>query len=272
MPTALTENPNLAGSFLSLSNVGVTYSTRRGETRAIDNLTLEVEDGQFVAVLGPSGCGKSTMLRLIAGLLKPTLGQLLFKGQELDGPNKEVGIVFQNPTLLPWKTVRDNVMMPIRALKLPAEKYKDWCDELLEIAGLTDFALAYPHELSGGMQQRVGICRGLIHKPKLLLMDEPFAALDAMTREHMGAELQRIWMNTRKSVFFITHSIQEAIFLADRIVVLSARPARVVEIIDVNLPRPRNADTQSLPEFGRLSSHLRAHFLGDHKNQTDARP
>jgi NitT/TauT family transport system ATP-binding protein len=203
------------------------------------------------------------MLRLIAGLLTPTKGRLTFRGNPLIGPNRDVGIVFQNPTLLPWKTVRDNIMMPIRALKLKDADYSDWCDELLGIAGISDFQSAYPHELSGGMQQRVGICRGLIHKPKLLLMDEPFAALDAMTRERMGNELQTIWMRTRKSVFFITHSIQEAIFLADKIVVLSERPAKVVETIDVDLPRPRGPSSQSLPAFGNLSAHLRQHFLAE---------
>lgn len=252
-----------SGAFLRLTDVGVTYTSARGSLHAIDNLTLDIEDGQFVAVLGPSGCGKTTMLRLISGLLRPTEGRIALRGQPVTGPSREVGIVFQNPTLLPWRTVRKNIMMPIRALKLPEAEYRGWCDELLAISGLSDFADAYPHELSGGMQQRVGICRGLIHDPKLLLMDEPFAALDAMTRERMGAELQKLWMNTGKSVFFITHSIQEAIFLADRIVVLSDRPARVVEIIDVNLPRPRVPRTQSLPEFGRLSAHLRAHFIGD---------
>ncbi|WP_370212004.1 ABC transporter ATP-binding protein [Roseovarius sp.] len=248
-------------SFLSLTDIGVTYNSVRGSTNAIDNLTIDLADGEFVAVLGPSGCGKSTMLRLIAGLLQPTKGEVALRGKPIDGPNPDVGIVFQSPTLLPWKTVRQNVMMPIRALKLKEADYTDWCDELLSIAGISDFASAYPHELSGGMQQRVGICRGLIHKPKLLLMDEPFAALDAMTRERMGSELQSIWMKTRKSVFFITHSIQEAIFLADKIVVLSERPSRVIETIEVDLPRPRGPSTQSLPTFGNLSAHLRQHFL-----------
>lgn len=249
--------------FLSLSGISVTYRSRKGETRAIDDLTLSVKDGEFIAVLGPSGCGKSTMLRLISGLLRPTSGKITFEGKHLEGPNRDVGIVFQNPTLLPWKTVRANVMMPIRALGLREADFTEWCDKLLAIAGLSDFQSAYPHELSGGMQQRVGICRGLIHNPRLLLMDEPFAALDAMTRERMASELQSIWMSTGKSVFFITHSIQEAIFLADRIVVLSERPARVMEIIDVDLPRPRGSHTQSLNEFGRLGAHLRSHFLGD---------
>lgn len=245
---------------LTIDNLTVEYKSQRGTLRAVDGLSMSIKEGEFVAVLGPSGCGKSTLLKIVSGLLNPSQGEVALSGQPVTGPRPDVGIVFQQATLLPWKTVLENVLVPIRALRRSEAENRDKARKLLDLVGLKDFANHYPHELSGGMQQRVGIARGLIHNPRLLLMDEPFAALDAMTRERMSAELQSIWMETNKAVLFITHSIQEAVFLADRIVVLSERPAHVVEILDVDLPRPRGADVVSHPRFTELCTHLRRYF------------
>jgi NitT/TauT family transport system ATP-binding protein len=248
---------------LSINGLSVVYQTRRGSLKALDSLDMTIGDGEFVAVLGPSGCGKSTLLKIVAGLVMPSAGEVVLHGEPVIGPRPDVGIVFQQPTLLPWKTVLDNVLVPIRAQRKSLEEYREEALSLLKLAGLEQFAEHYPNELSGGMQQRVGIVRGLIHDPRLLLMDEPFSALDAMTRERMAGELQSIWMARRKAVLFITHSIQEAILLADRIVVLSDRPGKVVEVLKVDLPRPRLSDVVSNPRFVELSAHLRSLFRLD---------
>lgn len=245
---------------LGLRGVSLIYKTTRGPLTALEDLSLQVAPGEFVAVLGPSGCGKSTLLKLASGLLPASSGNIMLDGTPVNGPRPDVGIVFQQATLLPWKSVIENVLVPIRAMKLPVSDYRDKAMDLLKLVQLDKFASHYPGELSGGMQQRVAVARGLVHDPALLLMDEPFAALDAMTREHMMIELQRIWASTRKSVLFITHSIQEAVFLADRIVVMSGRPGRVVEEIKVDLPRPRTADTLGVPRFVDIANHLRDRF------------
>jgi len=245
---------------LVIDRLTVEYRSRRGALKAIDDLTLDIAEGQFVAVLGPSGCGKSTLLKIVSGLLKPSAGTVFLDDKPVTRPRPDVGIVFQQPTLLPWKTILGNVLVPIRALRQPEADHRDKAMELLRLVGLEAFAGHYPHELSGGMQQRTGIARALIHQPRLLLMDEPFAALDAMTRERMSIELQAIWMETRKAVLFITHSIQEAVFLADKIVVLSERPAHVIEVLDVDLPRPRAGDVVSNPRFAAMCAHLRDFF------------
>ncbi|WP_270934089.1 ABC transporter ATP-binding protein [Falsiroseomonas oryzae] len=248
---------------LEIRDLSVVYASRQGNVKALDRLSLSVGDGEFVAVLGPSGCGKSTLLKIVSGLLRPSGGQVVLGGRPVVGPRPDVGIVFQQPTLLPWKTVLDNVLVPIRALRRPVAEYQDKAMDLLRLTGLERFAGHYPNELSGGMQQRVAVARGLIHDPALLLMDEPFAALDAMTRERMTAELQAIWMKTGKSVVFITHSIPEAVFLADRVVVLSERPGRLLETIEIDLPRPRRAQTLGEPRFAALCNRLRAFFSVD---------
>jgi NitT/TauT family transport system ATP-binding protein len=211
-------------------------------------------------VLGPSGCGKSTLLKLASGLLKPTSGRMELSGRTVDGPRREVGIVFQQATLLPWKTVLDNVLVPVRAMGGDVAAARERASRLLRTVRLEAFASHYPHELSGGMQQRVGIVRALVHDPALLLMDEPFAALDAMTREAMMLELQRIWAGTGKSVLFITHSIPEAVFLSDRVVVLSPRPGRVVRMLEIDLPRPRTMETMGAARFSDLCNELRREF------------
>jgi NitT/TauT family transport system ATP-binding protein len=249
-----------AAPHLALEGVGLVYETSRGPLQALDGLGFAVGPREFVSVLGPSGCGKSTLLKLASGLLMPTAGRIELAGRPVDGPRSDVGIVFQQPTLLPWRRVIDNVLVPIRAMGRDVRAHRDKAMGLLDLVGLSAFAQHYPHELSGGMQQRVGIARGLVHDPTLLLMDEPFAALDAMTREGMMDEIQRIWMRTEKAVLFITHSIPEAVFLSDRILVMSPRPGRVVEEVTVDLPRPRTEETLSAPRFVELSAHLRSQF------------
>ncbi|WP_414163991.1 ABC transporter ATP-binding protein [Superficieibacter sp. BNK-5] len=245
---------------LELRGVGLTYATRRGEIDALNGVDLQVGDGEFVALLGPSGCGKSTVLKLAAGLINATRGEVLLASQRVNGPGRDAGVVFQKPNLLPWKSVLDNVLLPARTLGMPLKPAKVRARQMLDLVGLAEFAGDYPFELSGGMQQRVGIARMLLHDPQLLLMDEPFAALDALSREALTLELQRIWGQQRKSVLFITHSIQEAVFLADRVLVMSPRPGRIVEELAVPLTRPRTLETLADPQFMALCQHLRRYF------------
>ena len=249
-----------SASPLNIEAVNLTYATSRGPLEALKALSFDVAAGEFVSILGPSGCGKSTLLKLVTGLISPTAGTIRLAGDPVRGPRREVGIVFQQPTLLPWKTVIENVLVPIRAMGMDVGAKRVAALELLDMMKLGKFARHYPSELSGGMQQRVGIARCLIHDPTLLLMDEPFAALDALTRESMMDELQRIWTATRRSVLFITHSIPEAVYLSDRIIVLSPRPGRVLHTMNVDLPRPRTLDTMSDPRFAALSKQLRQIF------------
>ena len=241
-------------------DLAVTYASSRGPVKALEGLSATLAQGEFLSVLGPSGCGKSTLLKVVAGLLRPSAGTVSLRGVPITGPRPDVGIVFQQPKLLPWQSTLDNVLLPVRTLGMDLAAGREKAHALLKLVGLDKFSGHYPSELSGGMQQRVGIARGLIHDPALLLMDEPFAALDAMTREHMMMELQRIWMAAGKSVLFITHSIPEAVFLSDRIVVLSARPGRTVREIKVDLPRPRTLATMAEKRFADLCNELRALF------------
>ena len=245
---------------LAIADVRLVYKTSRGPLTALDGLSFGLGKREFVSVLGPSGCGKSTLLKLVTGLLKPTQGTIVLAGATVSGPRPDVGIVFQQPTLLPWRNVLNNVLVPIRARGGDVTAYRDKARDLLDLVGLSAFEKHYPHELSGGMQQRVGIARGLVHDPELLLMDEPFAALDAMTRETMMDELQRIWLSTSKSVLFITHSIPEAVYLSDRIVVMGPRPGRIIETITIDLPRPRNLETMAQTRFTEITTHLRNLF------------
>jgi len=248
---------------LVIDGLTVIYASTRGSLTALSNVSIDVGKGEFVAVLWPSGCGKSTLLRIVSGLVAPTKGRVTLGLKPVLGPRQDVGIVFQHATLLPWKTVLENVLVPIRSLKLPIDTGRQRALDLLELVGLSKFAYHYPNELSGGMQQRVGIARGLVHDPSMLLMDEPFGALDAMTREHMTLELQSLWMKTQKSVLFITHSIPEAVFLADKIIVLSSRPGTVMETVAVDIPRPRRVETMTDPTFSTLCNRLRGMF-GSH--------
>jgi NitT/TauT family transport system ATP-binding protein len=236
------------------------YATPRGTVVALDGIDFTVAEGEFVAVVGPSGCGKSTLLKILAGLLPANQGEVKLHGTPINGPRRDIGVVFQSPVLFPWRTVLDNVLLPIDVQRLDREAGRSHALELLAMCGLQGFEHRYPWELSGGMQQRVAISRGLIHNPAMLLMDEPFGALDAMTREVLNLELQRIWLERRETVIFITHSIAEAVFLADRVLVMTARPGRIAEHVAVSMPRPRALDVISVPEFGAIVRRIRAHF------------
>jgi NitT/TauT family transport system ATP-binding protein len=243
---------------IALTGVYKTFSTASGElVRALENANLTVHTGEFITVVGASGCGKTTLLRLIAGLEQCSTGSIAINGAPLIGPSEQVGIVFQDPTLLPWRTVMQNVLLPVQVLKLDARKYGERAKALVETVGLKDFENKYPHELSGGMRQRVAIARALVHDPAMLLMDEPFGALDALTRDQMNLELMDIWSATRKTVLLITHSITESVFLADRVIVMSPRPGRVVEEITIELPRPRTLEMINKEEFGKYVRRIR---------------
>jgi NitT/TauT family transport system ATP-binding protein len=252
-----------ARSAISLQGVTQVFAASDGsETTALADISFTVAQHEFLAVLGPSGCGKSTILRIIAGLVKPTRGVAAINEAAISGPRDEIGIVFQRPTLLPWLNVLDNVTFPMRhKYGRVTAKDKERGHEMLALVGLQDSARKRPEELSGGMQQRVGIARALLHDPDILLMDEPFSALDALTRDEMSLELLRIWAERPKTVLFITHSIPEAVLLADRILLLSPRPGRVQEVLPVELPRPRSMVTLEDPRFSALANHIRARLI-----------
>jgi NitT/TauT family transport system ATP-binding protein len=245
---------------IRIRNLSKTYRTRDGDVPSLRPITLDVADGEFVAVVGPSGCGKSTLLKLVAGLIPPTDGEVQIDGIPVEDPPDDVGIVFQSPVLLAWRSVLRNVMLPVEVRKLDRDLHLARARKLLAMAGLEDFQNKYPWQLSGGMQQRTAICRALVHDPKIVLMDEPFGALDAMTRERMNLELQRIHHETGKTILLITHSIPEAVFLADRVVVMSERPGAIAAIYDVSLPRPRDLDVMANPTFIDLTQRIRGHF------------
>lgn len=237
------------------------YATQDGgSVQALGPLSFSVPLGGFLTIVGPSGCGKSTLLKLLAGLIDRTGGTITIRGSAVDEPQRDIGMVFQSPVLLPWKTALDNVLLPAKVLGLDKTANRTRARELLELVGLGDFADKYPKELSGGMQQRVAIARALIHDPSLLLMDEPFGALDAMTREVMNLELLRIWSKSKKTVLFVTHSIPEAVFLGTQVLVLSGRPGTIAEIVDVGLPPSRDLDVMATPEFGKTVRRIRSHF------------
>ncbi len=237
------------------------YRTREGnDIEALTGASFEIDEGEFITVVGPSGCGKSTLLKILAGILRRTSGEVRLRGKPVDGPSREVGVVFQAPVLLPWRTVLQNVMLPIEIQRRDRERYRVRARDYLKLVGLEGFEGKYPGELSGGMQQRVGISRALVHEPALLLMDEPFGALDAMTRETMNIELLRIWKESRKTVLLVTHSIPEAVFLADRVIVMTPRPGRISEIISIDLPRPRALELINSAPFGHYVAAIRRHF------------
>ncbi|MDC7787847.1 ABC transporter ATP-binding protein [Rhodoplanes sp. TEM] len=255
---ALASETSRAMTKIQIFDVYKTYATRSGRTTALQKVDLDIRENEFIALVGPSGCGKSTLLKLITALIRPSRGKILLGGTLLDKPSRDVGIVFQQPVLMPWRSVLDNVLLPAEILGLDMKEARARAVELLDLVGLGGFENRYPGELSGGMQQRAAICRGLVHDPSVLLMDEPFAALDAMTREDLGFELLRIWERHRKTVVFVTHNIPEAILLADRVVAMSPRPGRIEKVIDVDLPRPRTLDMQFTPAFKAHSDEIRA--------------
>ncbi len=242
---------------IEIEGLRVVYPSKAGSVNALEGIDLVAEDGEFLSVLGPSGCGKSTLLKAVAGLLSLRRGSIKVYDELVRGPTPNVGIVFQNAVLMNWRTVLKNIMLQVEVRGLDRETYRRRALELIKLVGIEGFDNHYPFQLSGGMQQRVSICRALIHDPPLLLMDEPFGSLDALTRETMNLELQRIWLESRKTVLFITHSIPEAVFLADRVVVLSERPGRVRAVVRVDLPRPRDLSTMEHPEFVGMVGRLR---------------
>ncbi|MCQ8783488.1 ABC transporter ATP-binding protein [Mangrovibrevibacter kandeliae] len=252
--------PPVAAPLIGIRDLSKTYRTKAGETPTLSSVSLDVRAGEFVAVVGPSGCGKSTLMKLVAGLIPATSGEISIEGRPVREPPDDVGIVFQSPVLLAWRSVLGNVMLPVDVRRLDRARYRERALQLLETAGLKGFETRYPWQLSGGMQQRAAICRALVHDPAILLMDEPFGALDAMTREHMNVELQRIHGATGKTILFITHSIPEAVFLADRVVVMSPRPGRIEAVYDVELPRPRDLEMMGERGFIALVKRIRGHF------------
>jgi NitT/TauT family transport system ATP-binding protein len=242
---------------ISARSVTKIYEATKGQkVVALEAVSFDVHAGEFVTLVGPSGCGKSTLLRLIAGLQPATSGELAVDGKKVEGPIT-VGIVFQTPVLMPWMSVLANIRLPVEILKLPRDEGRAEALELIQLLGLSGFEHAYPFELSGGMQSRVAIGRALIHRPKLLLMDEPFGALDAFTRESMGMELLRVWEKYKKTVLFVTHDVAEAVFLADKVVVLTPRPGRVSRIMRIDLERPRTTATKSSAVFARYTYEIR---------------
>ncbi|WP_408645858.1 ABC transporter ATP-binding protein [Streptomyces odonnellii] len=243
---------------VGLEDVAVRFRTKNRDVTALREVSLDVAAGEFVAIVGPSGCGKSTLLKLVAGLLKASTGAVRLHGEQVDGPRPDIGYVFQRAALLEWRTARRNILLQAEIRRMPAEKARARAGELIAMTGLAGFEDAYPHELSGGMQQRVALCRALLHEPPVLLMDEPFGALDALTREQMNMELNRIWRETGTTVLLVTHSISEAVYLADRVVVMSPRPGTVSEIIEVGLPPERDyTETLGRPEFREAAGHIR---------------
>lgn len=238
-------------------NLSTVFSSPDGGLKVLQNLTFTVADGEFVAVLGPSGCGKSTLLRLIAGLLQPTGGELRYRGELITEPLPDTGIVFQKANLMPWRTVIENILLPLQVEGLNAQQAEQRALAMIDLVGLSGFEQALPRELSGGMAQRVAIARALIHDARLLLLDEPFGSLDALTRDQMGLELLRIWQAHRITAVLVTHSISEAILLADRVLVLTPRPGRIQLDLPINLPRPRSQEMRYSQEFSQLGKTLR---------------
>ena len=241
---------------------GLSKTFHKRGSKALDDVDITLRHGTFTSVIGPSGCGKSTLLKIMAGLIPASSGEMLLNGTEVTGPRQDIGIMFQQPTLLPWRTSLENVLLPIeiRSGSAAAKARSDDALRLLELVGLEGFDQVRPFELSGGMAQRVAICRMLVTGPAILLLDEPFGALDELTREYMNVELQRICRERDATSFMVTHAIPEAVFLADQVFVMSARPGRIATVVDVDLPRPRTLDMMTTPEFGALVRRVRNHL------------
>jgi len=243
--------------FLEVRNLSASFAGRQGDLKALQDVSFDVARGEFVCLIGPSGCGKSTLLRIIAGLLSPTEGTVYLEGREQRHPGRRVGLIFQDPTLLPWRTVYDNVALPLELLGWRADKVEQRTQSLLAFVGLADFSTAYPATLSGGMAQRTALARALAQEPDVLLLDEPFGALDALTREYMSVELLHIWERTHRTMVMVTHNVEEAALLADRVVVLSARPGRIVKVVPVPLTRPRSPEMLTGSELQGVAQTLR---------------
>jgi NitT/TauT family transport system ATP-binding protein len=237
---------------LFAENIYKAFPSREGEVKALRDVSLAISDGEFVSLVGPSGCGKTTLLHILGGLLPADQGVVRIDGQILTQPRPEIGFVFQDPTLMPWRTVIKNVTLPLEVQGRDGHEHQQRAMELLGLVGLLGFERLFPHELSGGMQQRVAIARALIHEPSILLMDEPFGSLDAITRNQMNVELLRIWRATGKTILMVTHTIQEAIFLSDRVLIMTPRPGHIRAAFEVDLPRPRDTEIYYNEEFARL--------------------
>jgi NitT/TauT family transport system ATP-binding protein len=266
------QNPpaRIGPPMIQIAGVEKRFVTRSGETvNALTNVNLDIRENEFVSVVGPSGCGKTTLLRILAGLEQSSSGAIRYDGEQSSGCREDISVVFQQPTLLPWNTVLENTLLPALLKNDKSTATKRRAEDLLAFMGLGEFGTKYPFELSGGMQQRVAICRALMRDPKILLMDEPFGALDAMTRENMNLELLRVCSEEQKTVVFITHSIPEAVLLGDRVVVMSPRPGRISEVIDVDIARPRNLHTMVSPRFTEICDHIRGIF-GAHTSKVTA--
>jgi NitT/TauT family transport system ATP-binding protein len=254
------QNPSTRASGIRIDNVAKTYQTKNGPVEALSPTTLNIQPGEFISLVGPSGCGKSTLLLMVAGLQPATEGTITIGDTVVDGPFTDLGIVFQDAVLLEWRKVLANVMIQADVRGLDRQVMRERALELLELVGLNGFEERYPFELSGGMRQRASICRALVHDPPVLLMDEPFGAIDALTRDQLNQDLETLWMQSPKTVLFVTHSIAEAVFLGDKVVVMSPRPGRIEKIFDIDLPRPRSLDIRDEPEFVRYTRAIRAVF------------
>jgi len=252
---------SIAATLIEVDHVSKTYFTQTGPVHAIDDVSLAIRPGEFISLLGPSGCGKSTLMMMVAGLLDVTDGAIRINGTTVTRPYTDLGIVFQNHVLLDWRSTLQNVLFQSEMRHLPRKQYEPRARELLARVGLAGFESKYPYELSGGMRQRAAICRALLHDPPILLMDEPFGALDALTREQLRIDLEKLYLETGKTVLFVTHSIAEAIQLADRVIVMTARPGRIQRVLDVPLPRPRYERAVDSPEFAALNGEIRELFM-----------
>jgi ABC-type nitrate/sulfonate/bicarbonate transport system, ATPase component len=253
----VTKDWALMASFIQARNITLSFKPKNREpVTALNNFNLDVAKGEFVSIVGPSGCGKSTFLNILLGLIEPDNGQMQLNGTRITGPSQERAMVFQEFGLLPWRTVTANVELGLELKGVPSEQRLARANELIKLVGLNGFERHYPHELSGGMKQRVGLARALATEPAVLLMDEPFAALDAQTRDLMQAELLQIWERTQKTVLFVTHSIEEAAYLSDRVVVMTARPGHTKDILKIDLPRPRDYEMRLTPEFNEIKLRI----------------
>ncbi len=242
---------------LRVEHVSHVYDDQHGTVDALDNISFEIKPGEFVCLVGPSGSGKSTLLRIVAGLVPPQQGRVWLAGQVVTAPRSSIGIVFQKANLMPWRTVRDNVSLPLEMEHLAPAEIRRRAQTLIDLVGLTGFEESYPRGLSGGMEQRVAIARALIHNPTVLLLDEPFGSLDALTRERMALELTRIWSTQKTTVVMVTHSIQEAVFLSDRVLVMTDRPGRIAATIPIDLPRPRDLNLLQEERFAEMAGQVR---------------
>ena len=260
------EVANGIDTIVDIQDVSVRFDSKKGSIQALQGIDLTIRRGDFISIVGPSGCGKSTLLRAISGISPATSGRVLLRGDSVVGPRQDVGFIFQRPALMPWRDVRRNILLQAEMRGMDRKKAESTCRELIEFTGLTGFERSLPHELSGGMQQRVALCRALLHSPDMLLMDEPFGALDALTRERMNVEMQRLWREREMTVALVTHSVAEAVYLANRVIVMGPRPGRIIEEFEVDLPRERDyEETMEHPNFHKVAGRVRE-LLGSAKS------